>query len=143
MFDNKLRLPSFGSYSSSTPKPFFRRPAGLRAFGIVLGAVIAFEVLGFASRASSVPPADIAAGEQTYKSQCAVCHAADGAGSMTGKALKVPDLRSEAVQKMTTAQMETQISDGKNNMPPFKSTLSKAQIESVVAYVRTTFGKRK
>jgi cytochrome c6 len=143
MFDNKLWLPSLGSHASSTPEPSFRRPAGLRSTGIALAAVIALELLCFASRATAVPPADIAAGEQTYKSQCAVCHAADGAGSTTGKALKVPDLRSEAVQKMTTAQMETQISDGKNNMPPFKSTLSKAQIESVVAYVRTTFGKRK
>jgi mono/diheme cytochrome c family protein len=44
---------------------------------------------------------------------------------------------------MTVAQMEAQVSDGKNNMPPFKNTLSKEQIEGVVAYVRDTFGKKK
>jgi mono/diheme cytochrome c family protein len=54
-----------------------------------------------------------------------------------------PDLHSDAVQKMTVAQMTTQVSDGKNNMPPFKSTLSEEQIKDVVAYVRTTFGKKK
>jgi mono/diheme cytochrome c family protein len=29
------------------------------------------------------------------------------------------------------------MSDGKNNMPPFKSSLSEAQIDSLVAYIRT------
>ena len=79
----------------------------------------------------------------TYKSKCAACHGADGTGSPTGKALKAPDLGSEAVQKMTIAQMEAQVSDGKNNMPPFKSTLSKEQIQGVVAYVRSAFGPKK
>jgi len=78
-----------------------------------------------------------------FKTNCVVCHGADGTGSPTGKALKAPDLNSEAVQKLTVAQMVTQVSDGKNNMPPFKSTLSKDQINAVVEYVRATFGKKK
>jgi mono/diheme cytochrome c family protein len=90
-----------------------------------------------------VGAADDAAGAQTYKSNCVVCHGADGTGTPTGKSLMAPDLHSDAVQKMTTAQMITQVSDGKNNMPPFKSTLSEDQIKDVVAYVRATFGKKK
>lgn len=109
----------------------------------VLSAAVAIAVLGFSSRGAARPVPDNAAGEQTFKSNCVVCHGADGTGSATGKALKAPDLNSEAVQKMTVAQMEAQVSDGKNNMPPFKSTLSKEQIQGVVAYVRAAFGKKK
>jgi len=119
------------------------RMARFRTFAFVLSAAVAIAVLGFSSRAAARPVPDNAAGEQTFKSNCVVCHGADGTGSTTGKALKAPDLNSEAVQKMTVAQMEAQVSDGKNNMPPFKSTLSKEQVQGVVAYVRATFGKKK
>ena len=43
-----------------------------------------------------------------FKTKCSVCHAADGSGSgQMGKALQVPDLRSEEVQKLTDAQRAT------------------------------------
>lgn len=118
------------------------RAARLRTSAIILGAAIAISAAGFTSRAAATPAADDA-GAQTFKTNCVVCHGADGTGSPTGKALKAPDLNSEAVQKLTVAQMETQVSDGKNNMPPFKSTLNKDQIHGVVEYVRSTFGKKK
>jgi cytochrome c6 len=143
MLDNGKCVSPSGSHSSSSDEASFRRATRLRSLVIILGAVIALAVLGFASRAGARPAPDAAAGEQTFKSNCVVCHAADGTGSATGKALKAPDLHSDAVQKMTVAQMEAQVSDGKNAMPPFKNTLSKDQIEGVVAYVRTTFGKKK
>jgi len=114
----------------------------LGLFAIILGAVVAVSVAGFSSRAVAAPAPDDA-GAQVFKTNCVVCHGADGAGSPTGKALKAPDLNSEAVQKLTAVQMAAQVSDGKNNMPPFKSTLSKDQITAVVAYVRATFGKKK
>jgi cytochrome c6 len=143
MFDNEKCVSPDSSRSSSSGEASFRRAARLRSFVLILGAAIALAILGFASRAGAKPAPDAAAGEQTFKSNCVVCHAADGTGSATGKALKAPDLHSDAVQKMTVAQMEAQVSDGKNAMPPFKNTLSKDQIEGVVAYVRTTFGKKK
>lgn len=143
MLDNEKCVSSDDSNSRSSGEATFQRAARLRPVTIILGAAIAFAVLGFASRAGAKPPADDAAGEQTYKSNCVVCHAADGTGSATGKALKAPDLHSDVVQKMTVAQMQTQVSDGKNNMPPFKNTLSKEQIDGVVTYIRATFGKKK
>jgi mono/diheme cytochrome c family protein len=106
---------------------------------MMAGVAIALAV---SSLAPSARAADDA-GAQTFKSNCVVCHGADGTGTATGKSLKAPDLHSDAVQKMTVAQMITQISDGKNNMPPFKSTLTDDQIKDVVTYVRTTFGKKK
>ncbi len=143
MLDNEKCVSSDGSDSRSSGEATFQRAARLRSITVVLGAAIALAMLGFASRAGAKPPADDAAGEQTYKSNCVVCHAADGTGSATGKALKAPDLHSDAVQKMTVAQMQAQVSDGKNNMPPFKNTLSKEQIDGVVTYIRATFGKKK
>jgi len=118
-------------------------PARLQSLVIViLGAAAAISVAALGPRAAASPAQDDA-GATVYKSNCVVCHGADGAGSPTGKALKAPDLNSPDVQKLTVAQMVTQVSDGKNNMPPFKSTLSKDQINAVVTYVRTTFGKKK
>jgi cytochrome c6 len=110
------------------------RAVRLGAFAVVFAALA---LIGFASRAL----ADDDAGETAYKSNCVICHAADGSGTPTGKALKAPDLRSDAVQKMTEAQIEAQISDGKNNMPPFKNTLNKDQIKALAAYVHT-LGKK-
>lgn len=97
---------------------------------------------------SSVPRAvarnaDDSAVAQTFKSNCVVCHGADGTGTPTGKSLKAPDLHSDAVQKMTDQQIQDQIANGKNNMPPFKSTLSKDQIGALAAYVHSAFGKKK
>jgi cytochrome c6 len=143
MLDNEKCVSLDGSHSNSIAEISSGRATRVRSFAIILGAVIALAVLGLALRAGASPAPDAAAGEQTYKSNCVVCHAADGTGSPTGKALKAPDLHSDVVQKMTVAQMEAQVSDGKNNMPPFKNTLSKEQIEGVVAYVRATFGKKK
>ncbi len=108
------------------------------ALSLAAVAVLVLGILGFASRAMA---ADDAAA--TFKSQCVVCHGADGTGTPTGKSLKVADLTSEAVQKTPNAQLAAVVSDGKNNMPPFKNSLSKEQIDGLVAYVKATFGKKK
>jgi cytochrome c6 len=77
-----------------------------------------------------------ASAKATFQTKCAMCHGPDGAGSEAGKSLNVPDLRSEAVQKLPDAQLAQTISDGKGGMPPFKSSLSEAQIHALVKYVR-------
>jgi cytochrome c6 len=82
------------------------------------------------------------AGKAVYEANCVACHGEDGAGTPTGQALNAPDLRSDIVQKATDADLKKQVSDGKNNMPPFKDTLKPDEITSVIAYVRT-FAHRK
>jgi len=78
-----------------------------------------------------------------YKSKCAMCHAADGSGDTpTGKAMKVADLRSDAVQKQTDAQLTASTTDGKNKMPAFKGKLTDAQIKDLVKYVRELAKKK-
>jgi cytochrome c6 len=102
----------------------------------------AWMVLGSLSFAAAAAAGDDV-GAQAYKSNCVVCHGADGTGTPTGKSLKAPDLHSDAVQKMTNQQIEDQIANGKNNMPPFKSSLSKEQIAALASYVHAEFGKKK
>jgi cytochrome c6 len=118
------------------------RLARLGAFALALGALVILAMLGFASNAGA-RNADDDAAAQSFKSNCVVCHGTDGTGSPTGKALKAPDLHADVVQKMTDAQIVQQISDGKNNMPPFKNSLTKDQIVALAAYVHSAFGKKK
>jgi cytochrome c6 len=134
-------MPNSGEFSSvMSSGAISGREILRRRFGTVgaLMAVISFGFLGFATTACA---ADDAA--SAFKNNCVVCHAADGTGSATGKALNAPDLNSAAVQKLTAAQMIDTISNGKNNMPPFKGILSDDQIKDVVTYLRSTFGKKK
>src|SRR5271170_824253 len=93
-----------------------------------------------ANGAAAAPQND--AGKAVYEANCVACHAEDGAGTSTGQALSAPDLRSDAVQKLSDADLKKQVSDGKNNMPPFKDTLKPDEIDAVVAYVRTFAHKK-
>jgi cytochrome c6 len=73
----------------------------------------------------------------TYKAKCAACHAADGSGATAaGKAMNIPDLRGDEVQKMTDDQLIDATTNGKNKMPAYKGKLTDDQIKQVVAYIR-------
>ena len=77
------------------------------------------------------------AGTALYKSKCAPCHGADGSGNTTvGKSLKVRDLRSAEVQKMTDDELTKITADGKGKMPAYGKKLSADQIKSLVATIR-------
>jgi cytochrome c6 len=72
-----------------------------------------------------------------YKAKCASCHAADGSGDTAmGKSMKLRDLRSADVQKQTDKELFTVTSDGKGKMPAYKTKLSEAEINSLVAHMR-------
>jgi cytochrome c6 len=77
-----------------------------------------------------------------YKSKCASCHAADGSGSnAVGKSMKVRDLRSADVQKQTDIELTKVIAGGKGKMPAYGKQLSTAQIEGLIAHIRTMKAK--
>ena len=81
-------------------------------------------------------------GQKIFQEKCEKCHGKDGSGNTNfGKALKAADLRSADVQKKTDGDFYTQIDKGKKNMPPFRASLDKTQINDVIAYVRE-FGKK-
>ena len=105
-----------------------------------LGAVtIALALVGL-TLLSTTARADTA--EATYKAKCAMCHGPDGKGETpTGKAMKVKDLASEDVQKMSDADLSDAISKGKGKMMAFK-TLTPDQVKDLVGFVRG-FAKKK
>lgn len=86
---------------------------------------LALPVVAFASPGAAI-----------YKTKCAACHGPDGSGQTTvGKNLKVRDLRSAEVQKLTDAEITTVLTAGKGKMP--KSKLPADDIKAVIAFVRS------
>jgi mono/diheme cytochrome c family protein len=77
-------------------------------------------------------------GEVTFKTRCALCHGEDATGNTKlGKQLKAPNLHSPEVQKLSHDELTQVISKGKSSMPAFGEQLSAAEIEQIIAYVRT------
>lgn len=75
-----------------------------------------------------------------YKTKCAVCHGADGAGK---SAMKNTELRAAEVQKQTDAQLQEAVANGKGKMPGYKDKLSKGQIAGLVTHIRSLAGAPK
>jgi cytochrome c6 len=98
-----------------------------RALMVVLAITIAMSITAFAADAT----ADI------YKAKCASCHGADGKGDTpAGKGMKIKDLASEDVQKMSDADLAGIIEKGKKPMPGYEGKLTKEQIDSLVKWMR-------
>ena len=76
-------------------------------------------------------------GATLYKTKCAVCHGADGAGKPAAKA---PSLVSDSVKKASDADLTDMIANGgkeKKAMHAFSAKgLTPDQIRMVVAYIR-------
>ena len=80
--------------------------------------------------------------QATYKANCASCHGPNGKGeTAAGKAMKVKDLTSADVQKMTDAELTDTIANGKGGMPAYKA-LTPDQVKDLVAYIQG-FAKKK
>jgi len=98
--------------------------------------VLTFALLLVAAPGSAA--AEESAGANIYKAKCLTCHAKDGSGNTpVGKSLQSADLRSPEVQKKSDAELTESISEGKGNMPAFKTLLSEDDVHSVLSYVRT------
>ncbi len=77
-------------------------------------------------------------GADTYKSKCAMCHAADGSGSTpAGKSMKAVPFSSPDLIKASDADLIAATKNGKGKMPAYSSKLTDPQIKDVVAYIRT------
>jgi cytochrome c6 len=107
---------------------------------VIIAEIILFS--GSVVRADAGQGTTAAAAKETFRTKCAMCHGPDGAGSEVGKSMNIPDLGSEAVQKLPDAELAQIISDGKGGMPSFKSSLNEAQIHALVRYVRSLRQKR-
>lgn len=81
--------------------------------------------------------------QKIFQTACAGCHGPDGRGtSPAAKLLKVRDLLSPQVQKMSDTALFTIIAKGSKNMPPSEKTLGKKKIQALVSYLRAQARKK-
>ncbi len=72
------------------------------------------------------------------KAKCALCHGEDGSGNTPeGKKRNVPDLRREAIQKLSDAELTKLIAEGHAKMPAFRVQLTPEQVAAIVQYIRS------
>lgn len=89
---------------------------------------------------STVASADV---EKTYKSKCAVCHAADGSGDTpAGKKTGARDFASPEAKAMSDEEMAAITAKGKGKMPGYAKSLKEEQIKELVSYIRELVKKR-
>lgn len=80
-------------------------------------------------------------GAAPYKAKCSSGHVAHGSEQTAmGKSMKLRDLRAPEVQKQTGKELFSITSDGKGRMPSYKTKLSEADINALVAHMRLSPG---
>jgi mono/diheme cytochrome c family protein len=73
--------------------------------------------------------AKIAAGEQTFSDYCSTCH-----GDNLISSGQIPDLRK--LKATDRPKFETTVTNGRNQMPPWKGVLKPDQIDGLWSYIR-------
>jgi mono/diheme cytochrome c family protein len=97
-----------------------------------LSFVVFVIMAAFAGSASAQSTAD------NYKSKCAMCHGADGAGATpAGKAMKTPPVSDPLIAKASDADLFAATKNGKGKMPAFAGKLTDPQIKDLVTYMRS------
>ena len=97
----------------------------------LLPAVAMAWVLASAGTASAQEQdkARIAEGEQTFSEYCSTCH-----GENLISSGQIPDLR--RLKVTDRPKFETTVTNGKNQMPPWKGVLNEQQIDGLWSYIR-------
>lgn len=100
--------------------------------GLILASVI---IIGFTAYTAQNPSAD---NEKLYMDKCSACHSRDGSGSTArGRALKAPDLRSDAVQNKTDAQLIELTLNTKGHPASLVRPLGEEGARKTVMFMRT------
>ncbi len=68
-----------------------------------------------------------------FQKKCVACHGKDGKGSPAGLKLGAMDL---TATKLSTPELESVITNGRNKMMPNKGKLSEAEIASLAKYIK-------
>ena len=100
----------------------------MQVFATVKAIAVVF-VLSLSAQAQS-------ASETLYKGKCGACHGADGTGSAMGTRW-ARTISTPLVQGMSDAELTDTITNGKNKMPEYGTSLKPEDIKGLVAYIRT------
>ena len=105
--------------------------------------VFLFSVILFAASSLSAQDEGVA----LFKASCARCHNMNGDGKTpAADKMKIPDLRSDEVQKLSDEQLYQTIGNGAQHKQYPHTFLSKGmhpgEIKELVAYIRSLKGKK-
>ena len=111
------------------------RTVTLRWVGFFVLAVLSVYGVLRAMPAPLAPQDEV---KQVYLNKCAVCHGEDGAGQTAkGKKLKMKDIRSPEVQKLTPVQWADAILKGSGqDMDAFEKELGADMCRKLASYMR-------
>jgi mono/diheme cytochrome c family protein len=120
--------------------------AGCFAGGCASSDTVTNQAQPSASNTTAAAPATPAAATDpfavayvNFQKNCQLCHGEKGQGgtvTIEGRQLKVPSLREGHALNHTDDQFVKQISEGDDEMPPFKDKLSPQEINDLVAFIR-------
>jgi mono/diheme cytochrome c family protein len=102
-------------------------------YGVTL-AVSLFAV-HFAGAQEATAAGNAEAGEHLFKQSCSACHSTEPEKKIVGPSLHA-ELKGHPPKK-TAAQVRTIINNGNGTMPAFKNQLAPADIENLIAYLKT------
>ncbi|MGQ9635315.1 MAG: c-type cytochrome [Bryobacteraceae bacterium] len=105
------------------------------AFALGAGLIVA----GGCKREPKGDPALIARGKSIFEDQCALCHDPATTEKKVGPGLKGLFQRStmENGKPLTEASIRENIDTGSQNMPSFKDTLTPAEKDALIAFLKT------
>jgi mono/diheme cytochrome c family protein len=107
---------------------------------LTLAAALVACVAIAAPPASRAAAGDAAAGKKVFADNCTACHSATTNQTIAGPGLKglFKNGKMPASGKpVTDANVRNQILNGGGGMPPFKGQLSDADIDNLIAYLKT------
>jgi len=106
--------------------------------GMIVMATLMARGVGVVKPKTGETRADLEVGERVYRRYCVTCHQVDGRG-LDGKL--AADFRSGRLAKPDTA-LRASVANGVPGtaMAAFRNELDETEIQSVVAYVRATYG---
>lgn len=120
---------------SAVKNRFFAKPSMLR-FGFAVLVVFLSWNFTYAGQKDESTPGQ--RGKEIFHEKCAACHGVDGVPILPG----TPEFaKGERLEKSDEELLKT-IMHGKDQMPPWKETLSKQQCKDVLAFVRGIVGEK-
>ena len=113
---------------------------GTRTMLMLAAALVSCAAIAAPPSGRAAVAADAAAGKKVFTDNCTACHSATTNQTIAGPGLKglFKNGKMPASGKpVTDANVRNQILNGGNGMPPFKGQLSDADIDNLIAYLKT------